>query len=135
MRKLLLPASLIFAAAMAMSCTNDKPENTADDSPEKIIAMERAALDRWGNGDPQGYLDTMDSDLSYFDPLQEKRLDGLAAMKEFIKPFTGKIKIDRYEMINPKVQRDGNVAVLTFNLLSYNRQPDGKEKVTARWNS
>src|SRR2546425_2969422 len=135
MRKLALLASLIFAATSIMSCKNAAQRTAEDDSPEKIIAMERAALDRWGKGDPQGYLDTMDMDLTYFDPLQEKRLDGLPAMKEFIKPFIGKIKIDRYEMISPKVQRDGNVAVLTFNLVTYNKQPDGKEKVTTRWNS
>jgi ketosteroid isomerase-like protein len=104
-------------------------------SPDMIIAMEKAALDRWGKGDPQGYLDIMDTDLTYFDPFQEKRLDGLNAMKEFIKPFWGKIKVDRFEMLNPKVQRDGDMALLTFNLLSYVKQPDGTEKVAARWNS
>jgi ketosteroid isomerase-like protein len=108
----------------------------ADDySPDKIVAMEKAALDRWGKGDPQGYLEIMDTDLTYFDPFQEKRLDGLGAMKDFIKPFTGKIKVDRFDMLNPRVQREGNVALLTFNLLSYVRQPDGTEKIAARWNS
>jgi hypothetical protein len=47
---------------------------------------------------------------TYFDPFQEKRLDGLNAMKEFVKPFTRKIKVDRFEMLNPRVQRDGNIA-------------------------
>jgi len=108
---------------------------TCDYSPNKIIAMEKAALDRWGKGDPQGYLEIMDTDLTYFDPFQEKRLDGLNAMKELLKPLTGKIKVDRFEMLNPKVQRDGNMALLTFNLLSYVKQPNGTEKVVARWNS
>ena len=108
---------------------------TDDYSPERIIALEKAALDRWCKGDPQGYLEIMDTDLTYFDPFQEKRLDGLDKMKEYVKPFTGKIRVDRFDMINPKVQRDGNMAVLTFNLLSYVKQPDGAEKVAARWNS
>jgi ketosteroid isomerase-like protein len=97
--------------------------------------MEQGALDRWGKGDPQGYLDIMDTDFTYFDPVQEKRLDGLERLKEFLRPFVGKIRIDRYEMIGPKVQHDGNVAVLTFNLVSYNKKSDGSEKVAARWNS
>ncbi len=104
-------------------------------SPEKIIGMEKAALDRWGKGDPGGYLDIMDTDITYFDPFQERRLDGLTAMKEFLKPLTGKIKVDRFDMLNPKVQRDGNMALLTFNLLSYVKQSDGTEKLAARWNS
>ena len=57
------------------------------------------------------------------------------AMKEFLKPFAGKIKVDRFDMLNPKVQRDGDMALLTFNLLSYVKQPDRTEKVVARWNS
>ena len=108
---------------------------TDDYSPEKIIAMEKAALDRWVKGDPQGYLEIMDTDLTYFDPFQEKRLDGRAAMRDFVTPFTGKIHVDRYEMLNPKVQRDGNIAVLSFNLVDYANQADGGEKVEARWNS
>ena len=108
---------------------------TDDYSSDKIIAMEKAALDRWGKGDPKGYLEIMDDDLTYFDPFQEKRLDGISTMKEFLKPLTGKIKVDRFDMLNPKVQRDGNMALLTFNLLSYIKQPDGTEKLAARWNS
>jgi ketosteroid isomerase-like protein len=128
MTKRLAPL-LVCAVLSFASCKSD------DYSPDKIIAMEKAALDRWGKGDVQGYLEIMDADLTYFDPYLEKRLDGLDAMKEFLKPFTGKIKVDRFDMLNPRVQRDGNMALLTFNLLSYVKQPDGTEKVVARWNS
>ena len=128
MTKILVP--IIICALFSVADSNREGY-----SPDTIIAMEKAALDRWGKGDPQGYLDIMDTDLTYFDPFQEKRLDGLDAMKEFIKPFWDKIKVDRFEMLNPKVQRDGDMALLTFNLLSYVRQPDGTEKVVARWNS
>ncbi len=99
----------------------------------EIIVLERAALERWGKGDPQGYLEIMAPDMTYFDPALEKRLDGLAAVKEYIVPFTGKIRIDSYEMINPQVQRYGDVAVLTFNLIDSVKRPDREEKV--RWNS
>jgi ketosteroid isomerase-like protein len=125
----LLALLLACAVLTIASCNSD------DYSPDKIITMEKAALDRWGKGDPQGYLEIMDADLTYFDPFLEKRLDGLDAMKEFLKSFAGKIKVDRFDMLNPKVQRDGDMALLTFNLLSYVKQPDGTEKVVARWNS
>ena len=125
----LLALLLVCASLCVASCKTD------DYSPDKIIAMEKAALDRWGKGDPQGYLEIMDADLTYFDPFKEKRLDGLDTMKEAIKPITGKIKVDRFDMLNPKVQRYGDMALLTFNLLSYVKQPDGTEKVVARWNS
>ncbi len=103
--------------------------------PGEIIALERGALDRWIKGDPQGFIEIMDADETYFDPNLDHRVDGLAAMKKLLEPITGKIKIDRYEMIGPKVQRYGDVAVLTFNLANYMRQPDGRESVLNRWNS
>jgi hypothetical protein len=38
-------------------------------------------------------------------------------------------------MIDPKVQRYGDVAVLTFNLVNYGKPGIGEESVVARWNS
>ena len=35
--------------------------------PDQIIATERAALDRWGRGDPQGFLEIMAPEVTYFD--------------------------------------------------------------------
>lgn len=131
MTKSILLLLSVTIAALTLSC-----RTTAEaDLPQKIIAMERAALDRWGNGDPQGYLGIMAQDFSYFDPNQEKRIDGLSAMKELLAPITGKVKIDRYEMINPRVQTNGDIAVLTFNLLSHVKPPDGSANLTVRWNS
>ena len=101
---------------------------------DTIIALERAALDRWGHGDPQGYIETYAPQISYFDPFTERRVDGIAAMKEMLKPLVGKISIDRYEMLNPRVQQSGDVAVLTFNLASHIRNADGSPG-TVRWNS
>src|SRR5438045_1939299 len=83
---------------------------------DTIIALERAALDRWGRGDPQGYIETFAPEITYFDPFTEKRIEGIEAMKTMLKPFVGKIKIDSYEMVNPKVQQSRDVAVPSFNL-------------------
>ena len=103
--------------------------------PEAIIAIERAALDRWGKGDPQGYVESFAPEITYFDPMQEKRVDGIDAMKQMLGPIAGKIFVSRFDMINPRVQQHGDVALLTFNLISYQKQPDGIERAVARWNS
>jgi ketosteroid isomerase-like protein len=121
--------SLIGCAVLA-SCE----KVPAQFDPEKIIAIEKAALDRWGKGDPQGYLETYAPDISYFDPAREKRADGIQAMKDYLAPITGKVKVSRYEMINTKVQRLGDVAVLSYELTSHAIMPDGSP-VTVRWNS
>jgi ketosteroid isomerase-like protein len=125
-------ATHLFVALMAVSasCANMSQEF----QPEAIVALERAALDRWGKGDPQGYLETYASEVTYFDPMRDKRVDGLAAMRELLLPITGKVKVDRYEMIAPKVQRHGDVAVLSYNLASHGRGPTG-DSVTVHWNS
>ena len=103
--------------------------------PNDITAMERAALDRWGAGDPRGFLEIMAPEVTYFDPAQDARVDGLTAMTDLLVPFTGKIRIDRYDMINPMVQHHGDTALLTFNLVNYRTLADGTEQPVVRWNS
>jgi ketosteroid isomerase-like protein len=101
---------------------------------DPIVALERGALDRWGRGDPGGYLELYARDVTYFDPQRDKRIDGLEAMKQALEPIRGLVKIDRYEMIAPQVYRAGDVAILTYNLVSHGRSPDGKATMT-RWNT
>ena len=93
-----------------------------------IIAFERAALDRWGAGDPSGYLEISAPDVTYFDPFLERRIDGLGALSAWYAPLRGTIHIDRYELIEPKVLVCGEAAVLTFNLVSHSGA------TTMRWN-
>jgi uncharacterized protein (TIGR02246 family) len=126
------PAFLTVSALLIL--TTSCATAIASREPETIIALERAALDRWGKGDPQGFLETYAPDITYFDPGQQSRVDGIAAMREYLRPLTGRIKVDHYEMIGPRVQRHGDVAVLTYNLRSHSRRPDG-EAVITRWNS
>ena len=105
---------------------------------EELLALERSALDRWIEVDPQGYLDIQAPEVTYFDPFTEKRVDGLdamrvraAAMKNVKPPFTD----PRYDIVDPKVQHHGDVALLTFNLVNYGKLAGGPERVLARWNA
>src|SRR6266550_1186806 len=74
MRRLILLAVCLLASAFLLL----SQETSEDRSSEKIIAMERGALDRWGKGDPQAYLEIMAPEATYFDPSQERRTDGLS---------------------------------------------------------
>ncbi len=85
----------------------------------KIIAMEKAALEEWNKGNPTGYLNIFAPDINYFDPFQEKRIDGLEKMQVFYEGLRGQISADRYEMIDPAVQMTDKMAVLSYNLESY----------------
>jgi ketosteroid isomerase-like protein len=101
---------------------------TADKDTATIIAMERAALDRWGKGDPSGFLDICARDVVYFDNNLERRLDGLDALTALYEKIRGKVHMDRYDLLNPNVQLCGEAAVLTYNFVGY---AEGKAH---RWN-
>ena len=98
-----------------------RKRDSQEDIAATILAMERAALDRWGKGDPSGYLEISAPDVVYFDPFLERRLDGLGKLTNYYETIRGKIRIDRDEIIDPKVQVCGEVAVLTFNYVSFSR--------------
>ena len=95
-----------------------------------ILAMEHAALDRWGRGDPSGFLEISAPDVVYFDPVQEVRVDGLPALTELYESFRGQVQLQSYELLNPKVHLLGEVgAVLTFNYRSLSKSGN-----ITRWN-
>jgi ketosteroid isomerase-like protein len=123
----LVPAMVLVFAGLQRTDADARQSET-------VIALERGALDRWGNGDPEGYLGLYAPDVTYFDPMQEGRVDGAAAMRTLYGPITGKVKVDSYEMIKPRVQQRGDVALLTFNLTSHGRLPNG-DPIVVRWNS
>lgn len=114
--------TFFFAAKMAFSQT------TNTNIPTTIIALEKAALEKWNHGDPTGYLDLSADDVVYFDPFTDLRLNGLRALKKHYAPINGKIHVSKYEMINPKVQVVNKMAVLTFNLFSY------ENDIVYKWN-
>ena len=93
-------------------------QTTGADLSATIVALEKSALDKWNHGDPGGYLDLSADDVVYFDPYTERRLDGLESLRKYYEPIKGQVQ-GSYEMLNPKVQAVSEMAVLTFNLLSY----------------
>ncbi len=94
-------------------------QSTDDPQAQTIIALERAALDRWSKGDPSGFLEICAPDVVYFDPGLERRIDGREALGKYYEAIRGKVSVERYELLNPLVQRIGDAAVLTFNYVSF----------------
>ena len=95
--------AVLLALLAVVSCT----VAASDYSPEDIIALERGALDRWGKGDPEGFLELMSEDETYFDPMTEKQStvakrcenisrrslarSGSSALKSWIQRFSGSV--------------------------------------------
>jgi hypothetical protein len=84
---------------------------------------------RWFNGDPSGFLEIADDDVVYFVPFLSSRLDGKKALADYYEGIRGQVKADRFELLNPRVQPFQNVAVLTFNFVSWGGNED-----QFRWN-
>jgi ketosteroid isomerase-like protein len=121
----------VIGASLAVGTDATKEERLA----QTIVDIERAALERWGNGDPDGYLEIYTPDITYFDPSLERRKDGLSALTEYYAGVRGKVKVDEFELVEPKVQINGATAVLTFNLIDHTIGADGTRTPTSRWNS
>ncbi len=113
----------------------------------EVLKLERAALARWGAGDPSGYLEIYAEDISYFDPFHKERIDGLAAMTELYESLRGQVHVDSWEIVGPRVQELGDLAILTFVDVGqcagkiwrwnatevYRRGPSGWKIVHANW--
>ncbi len=97
---------------------------------EKIIALETAALEAWLDGNPTPYLELYSKDFTYFDPVQETRLDGWDRIKELYESMRGSVKMEKFKIINPVVQQAGRMAVLTYNLHTSSGETLWKENCT-----
>jgi uncharacterized protein (TIGR02246 family) len=105
---------------------------------ETILSLERSMNDRWNKGDVDGALEVYSEDVTYFDPLTERRLDGRKAVAAYFRQFfEGKLNILRNKFPNPHVivSDGGDFAVLTYNLLNIVPDGNGGEKSGTAWNS
>lgn len=96
---------------------------------DEVLASERAGLDRWAVGDPSGFLEICAPDVTYFDPYLPARIDGRETLARYYETLRGKVHIDRYILLSPRVDVHGDTAVLTFNYVSWVRQSEH------RWNA
>jgi ketosteroid isomerase-like protein len=108
---------------------SEKNHAKKNEIADLLFSMECAALERWGNGDPSGFLEICAPDVVYFDPHLEMRIDGREALGEYYEALRGMVSFERFELINPLVQQVGDAAILTFNYVSYNSAGD-----ESRWN-
>ena len=79
-----------------------------------VVALERAALDRWARGDTLGDAAGLAETATYFDHATPERLHGAAAIRAHVAAFQNKFTFPRHEMLDPVVHCEGNLAVLAF---------------------
>ncbi len=111
-----------------------KPAELAPAAAE-IVALEKAALKRWRQGDPDEFLALSVPQVTYFDPILPGRLAGIARLTEFYNGMRGKgggsAAID---IIEPRVDIVGDAALLTYRFLWAGLDADGTVTARSPWN-
>jgi ketosteroid isomerase-like protein len=95
-----------------------------------IVALERKGMDGWLGGSPDAALEMMDPQITYLHFVSEKRLEGVAAVKALFEGYRGMPLFDSYEIVQPKVQEAGDVAILTYLLVTRNGGVTRKSNAT-----
>lgn len=86
---------------------------------EYIIGLERAALDKWFNGDTSGYEQLWSKrSFTYFDSVSDNRIDDHETIAQFLKTVEGKLFAKSYDFRVPRVQIGKDMAVLTYQLFA-----------------
>ena len=76
MRRVSLVTVLVLCGVTSLTTEALQERSPADRLTQEIVALERAALDRWIALDPDGYLNLYAPDVTYFDPTTDLRVDG-----------------------------------------------------------
>ncbi|MCK4585577.1 nuclear transport factor 2 family protein [candidate division WOR-3 bacterium] len=98
-----------------ISCEMKKSTPTQENVEQAILAKERQALDHWAQGDPLGFSVNFADDVTYFDDIAaHTRIDSLEEMQNYLTSLKGKIPPHSYEIVDPKVQVYGDIAILTL---------------------
>jgi ketosteroid isomerase-like protein len=119
----MLKSVLLMSLLPAIAAVLGKDAAADEDVARTIIAIERDALERGAKGDVEAFVKISDPDVVYFDPFLEQRLDGAAALKDYyLRVFKAAEEETDFELLNPKVQVAGEVAVLTFNFRNKGRR-------------
>ena len=129
MRNLILLFSflLIFTA-----CETKQDTPTQEEVEQTILAMERQVSDRWSAGDPLGYAEYSAEDVTWFDDIAAStRIDGLEELRTYLTSLEGEIPPHTYEIVDPKVQAYGDIAICTFRYQGiFNDEPGTPWKAT-----
>jgi ketosteroid isomerase-like protein len=102
---------------------------------DKILSLEKGAMERWRNGDPWGWIEISAEDITYFDQNLVKPIIGLDAYKTYLKQCEGQIYYQGSEFLNPKIVQIGNTAVLTYNYRSTDTNPASGQVNQLLWNT
>ncbi|MDG4969517.1 nuclear transport factor 2 family protein [Lactococcus lactis] len=92
---------------------------------KKLIQIEIDALNRFYKGDTSGYRNLWSKEnFSYYDANTSERIDTYEEIYDFLmNRVEGKVNVESYEFLSPRVQFGKDMAVLTYHL-PYDDKPN-----------
>lgn len=102
---------------------------------DAILSLEKAAMERWRNGDPWGFVEISDAEITYVDPGLAAPIFGLENYQAYMEQLEGKVYYQRSEFIEPQVIAAGDAAVLTYNYRSSTLTAEGTLTGQTSWNA
>jgi ketosteroid isomerase-like protein len=100
-----------------------------------ILSLENAAMERWRNGDPLGFVELSADDILYVDVGQTRPIQGLESYRVYMQKLEGLIHYQKSEFIVPKVVISGDAVLLTYNYRSSVLSPEGEVISYTPWNA
>jgi ketosteroid isomerase-like protein len=102
---------------------------------DDILALEQAAMERWRNGDPLGFVELSAADICYVDPGLTKPIIGLESYQASMERVKGRVHYQKSDFIDPQVVRVGDASVLSYNYRSSILSPEGGVISQTPWNA
>lgn len=120
----------ILAILIALGALLGGALTAAEPTPteQTILALEKKAMDGLGKGNPDAAIALIDSNSTFLHADIRERLVGLPAIRALYESYRGQPLFDSYDMEQPKVQVEGDTAVLTYILVRH------LGSSTTRWN-
>jgi ketosteroid isomerase-like protein len=100
----------------------------------ELMALESAAMERYDRGDPWGFTELSTEDVTYFDTVTERRVNGLEELKVLYKEREGNVSCSVMDFIDPQIQVCGDMAVLVYRFFSTQLHPDNSVSHRKPWN-
>jgi hypothetical protein len=152
MKRYIVVSCVLVLVCVGVSASGSADRGAPSDQEVlgELMALETEALNPYyGESDPTRYVEQFTSDATYFDPWSGGRLEG-AEIGEHLMGFKGVIPLNEYELVDPRVNVFGEIAIFTvvcestnmetgvttpWNVtLIYRRSEGGWEKIHANWN-
>jgi putative oxidoreductase len=112
----LCAVTLVFVASHSMLVAVRSDSVPGQDVVDEVVAAERALWASFQRGDANGMFEMLDQNFTAFSGSMPDRMETRDAEREHLLKFLNELKgrLVEYRMINPRVQRFGDTAVLTY---------------------